>query len=386
MQGSRQARAYYAAGLFNEAERSFNLRVKTMLDELGFETWFPQEDAGFLEQYTEQGMTLEEARHHIYAQNLKAVEASDVLIFCLDGRVPDEGACIEAGVAFGRGKKCIGLQTDFRAVEPGGNNLMIDGILDYQIANTIDELRLMLVEVEAADATKSTEPRETIIDLVGDEPTIDLRINDEPYVAVSGPLGVGKSSLIELMRTHGTWTVLEEPIDENPYLLEVYANLQDLGFRMQSYYLGQRARQHLAMRTMSGQVVQERCLLEDAEVFFPAYRDTGAYDDNDLQTLFTLYEVLADTVPQPDLIVYLHAPFDVTVERIRNRDRSAEHHLDLDFLRAIYDRYAAWEASHHDPPMLRIDTSDLDYVNDPQAAVEVLRRVDDALAGSRLTV
>jgi deoxyguanosine kinase len=366
--------------LFNEAERAFNLRVKSMLDELGVETWFPQEDAGFLEQYMEQGMTLAQARHHIYSQNLKAVEAADVLIFCLDGRVPDEGACIEAGVAFGRGKRVIGLQTDFRAVEPGGNNLMIDGIIDYQIAHTIDELRRMLQDFPTGTTGDAT------IDLAGDEPTIDLRSSTHPYVAVSGPLGVGKTSLVSLMKRHADWTVLEEPIDENPYLGEVYSNLEDLGFRMQSYYLGQRARQHLAMRDLSGAVVQERCLAEDAEVFFPAYRDRGAYDDNDLRTLYTLYEVLADTVPTPDLIVYLSAPFETTVDRIRHRDRNGERQLDLQFLRAIYDRYGEWESNHLDSPMVRIDTAHLDYVRDPDAASNVLRRVDEALAGSALTV
>ena len=160
---SEQAlRAYYAAGLFNEGERAFNLRVKAMLDELGFETWFPQEDAGFLEQYMEQGMTLEEARHHIFEQNLEAVRRSDVLIFNLDGRVPDEGACIEAGVAFGWDKRLIGLQTDFRAVEPGGNNLMIDGVLNYEIAATVDDLRGMLTETVAQ------------VDLTGASPVVDL--------------------------------------------------------------------------------------------------------------------------------------------------------------------------------------------------------------------
>ena len=53
--GRAKHRAYYAAGLFNEGERQFNLKVKRMLDELGFETWFPQEDAGFIEDYLAHG-------------------------------------------------------------------------------------------------------------------------------------------------------------------------------------------------------------------------------------------------------------------------------------------------------------------------------------------
>jgi len=164
-----QPRVYYAAGLFNEAERAFNREVVTMLHELGYSTWFPQEDVGVLGDFIEQGMTLAEARDHIFRMNIREVAAADLIVFVLDGRVPDEGACIEAGVGFGMNKRLIGLKTDFRDAEPGGNNLMIDGILDYQIAGSIDELRQML------------HGRSVTIDLTEDEPVVTLGTSaDDP--------------------------------------------------------------------------------------------------------------------------------------------------------------------------------------------------------------
>jgi deoxyadenosine/deoxycytidine kinase/nucleoside 2-deoxyribosyltransferase len=365
MKGQRRPRVYYAAGLFNEAERTFNLKVKALLDELGYETWFPQEDAGFLEDYMDEGMTLQEARHRIFTMNLEAVENADVLLFNLDGRVPDEGACVEAGIAFGRDVPCLGLQTDFRAVEPGGNNLMLDGILDYRIAGNLDELRTMLTETKTA------------LDLSAE--VIDLAALEAPYVAVSGPIGVGKTSLIEVMASRGDWTVLEEPIDENPYLSDVYTDMSNVGFRMQSYYLGQRARQHRRVKDLTGPILQERCLIEDAEVFFPAYHESGAYDENDLETLNGLYRVLDETVPKPDLIVYLWAPFDVTLARIRRRDREAEREIDVDFLRNVYEAYGRWVARHHDPQLLTIDTEVMDFVHDEGDAAEVIARIHTAL-------
>ena len=367
----RRPRAYYAAGLFNEAERTFNLRVKAMLDELGYKTWFPQEDAGFLEDYMDQGMTLAEARHEIYVMNKQAVDAADVLIFNLDGRVPDEGACVEAGYAHGRGIRCIGLQTDFRAVEPGGNNLMLDGILDYTIAGSIDELRDML------------ETMRVEIDLTGTEPAVALRDGHvAPYVAVAGPLGVGKSSLIDVLARHGNWSVLAEPIDENPYLGDVYANLTDLGFRMQTYYLGRRSAQHREAARRSRPTVQERSILEDAHVFFPAYRDSGAYDDNDLETLMTLYEAARDALPMPDLIVSVEAPFETCVMRIKQRDRVTERHIDLRWLETVYDRYQIWLAGFSEIPVVTIDSETLDYVGTPEHQAEVVRVVRHALERS----
>ncbi|VAW09118.1 hypothetical protein MNBD_ACTINO02-3115 [hydrothermal vent metagenome] len=371
MNATPTPRIYYASSLFNEGERTFNLRVKAVLDRVGFETWFPQEDAGFLERYMDDGMTLEEARQAIFRLNLNAVEEADVLLFNLDGRVPDEGACIEAGIAFGRGKRCIGLQTDFRAVEPGGNNLMIDGVVRYEIAGDLDELETMLKEfVLGREANSDT----TI--------TVDLRTRPDHYVTLSGPLGVGKSTLLQVMAEQG-WNVNREPISENPYLDDVYANLADFGFRMQAFYLGTRANQHRQSATIGGSLVQERSLEEDGEVFLPAYRDAGAYATSDYDTLRTLYEALASTTPRPGLAVYLTAPFAVTLDRIARRGRKAERTLDKKFARAVYDRYQAW-AANTDTPILTIDTADLDLASSAADATEVLGRIARALRTERV--
>ena len=371
MTKGREHRAYYAAGLFNEGERQFNLKVKRMLDELGFETWFPQEDAGFIEDYLAQGMTLEEARHHIFEQNLEAVRAADVLIFNLDGRVPDEGACIEAGVAFGWDKRLIGLQTDFRAVEPGGNNLMIDGVLQYEIAKSVEELREMLTAEDGLT-----------IDLRGETPVIDLRPVHR-YVAVTGPLGAGKTTLMNIMQEHGSWQTLEEPNDENPYLDEVYANPEDLAFRMQVYYLAKRGQQHHSLSALKGRIVQERCILDDGEVFFPAYHTAGAYGENDLKTLMDMYHGLLPGLELPDRVVAVDAPFEVCLERIASRGRGGEQHLDEKLARAIYDGYHRWWDSL--PDVIWIDSGSLDLAGSPEDRASALRTVHEALDASTST-
>lgn len=369
--GREEHRAYYAAGLFNEGERQFNLKVKRMLDELGFVTWFPQEDAGFIEDYLAQGMTLDEARHHIFEQNLEAVRAADVLIFNLDGRVPDEGACIEAGVAFGWDKRLIGLQTDFRAVEPGGNNLMIDGVLQYEIAKSVDELRDMLTADDGLT-----------IDLRGETPVIDMRPVHR-YVAVTGPLGAGKTTLMTIMQEQGGWQTLEEPNDENPYLDQVYANPEDLAFRMQVYYLAKRGQQHHKLSALRGRIVQERCILDDGEVFFPAYHAAGAYGEHDLTTLMDMYHGLLPGLELPDRVIAVDAPFDVCLERIVSRGRGGEQHLDEKLARAIYDGYHRWWDSL--PDVIWIDSGSLDLATSPKDRASALRTVHEALDVSPFT-
>lgn len=160
---TRQPRVYYAASLFNEAEREFNRKVVSMIHELGYSTWFPQEDVGLLTDFIDQdGMTLAEARDHIFDLNIREVQAADLIVFVLDGRVPDEGACIEAGIAWGMNKRIIALKTDFRNGEPGGNNIMIDGIVAETVAS-IEELREVM------------DPANMLVDLTGPEPVVTLR-------------------------------------------------------------------------------------------------------------------------------------------------------------------------------------------------------------------
>jgi nucleoside 2-deoxyribosyltransferase len=160
---TRRPRVYYAASLFNEAEREFNRKVVSMIHDLGYSTWFPQEDVGLLTDFIEKdGMTLDQARDHIFNLNIREVQACDLVVFCLDGRVPDEGACIEAGIAWGMNKRILALKTDFRDGEPGGNNIMIDGITT-ELAGSIDDLRALLAGENA------------LIDLTGKEPVVSLR-------------------------------------------------------------------------------------------------------------------------------------------------------------------------------------------------------------------
>jgi len=160
---TRQPRIYYAASLFNEAEREFNRQVVAMIQDLGYSTWFPQEDVGVLTDLMDDlGMTLDEVRDHIFDLNIKEVQDADIVVFVLDGRVPDEGACIEAGIAWAMSKPVYGLKTDIRSGEPGGNNIMIDGIVNTT-AGSIDELRELL------------KPVHTVVDLTNDEPAIAVR-------------------------------------------------------------------------------------------------------------------------------------------------------------------------------------------------------------------
>ena len=141
-------RIYFAAPLFSEAEREFNIKVAKELRKEGFDVFLPQEHSGM----TEMPDTDEKRRKLLtgfFTNDIEAIDGSDILLIVLDGRVPDEGACFELGYAYARGKICVGLKTDSRVSEMGTDNAMIVGSLGDNIAKDLDSLTTMLKSIRA---------------------------------------------------------------------------------------------------------------------------------------------------------------------------------------------------------------------------------------------
>ncbi len=108
-------RVYFAAPLFSESEREYNLKIVNILESYGYDVFLPQRD-GFLAPELE-GKTEEEKTEMIFEKDKEEVLKSDILFMMLDGRVPDEGACVELGIAYANGIRCYGFKSDARSVE-----------------------------------------------------------------------------------------------------------------------------------------------------------------------------------------------------------------------------------------------------------------------------
>lgn len=108
-------KVYFAAPLFSQSERDYNLMLTKVLEDYGYEVFLPQRD-GFLAPELE-GLTEEELTKKIFDKDVSEVLNADIVFMLLDGRVPDEGACVEVGIAYANGKRCYGFKTDARSVE-----------------------------------------------------------------------------------------------------------------------------------------------------------------------------------------------------------------------------------------------------------------------------
>lgn len=138
-------RIYIAGPLFSEAERQYNKYLSDFLENFGFETFLPQRDGHKLSDLLANGTTKSAAMNKIFNHDINELKKADVVIFVMDGRVPDEGACVEIGYAYAIGKECIGLKTDPRSLMSDLDNPMILGALRDRIARNLKELGDFLV-------------------------------------------------------------------------------------------------------------------------------------------------------------------------------------------------------------------------------------------------
>ncbi|MFC2106269.1 nucleoside 2-deoxyribosyltransferase [Candidatus Bipolaricaulota bacterium] len=147
---------YLAAPLFSQAERAFNQQLTDKLEKLGFIVFLPQRDGieGWQEPYSR--MTPEELLQAIHALDRERVREADIFLMVLDGRVPDEGACVELGLAYAQkhllneDKLLLGLHTDIRGGFPGGKlNAMVGGSFDC-VVDTEESLFAALEEYREA--------------------------------------------------------------------------------------------------------------------------------------------------------------------------------------------------------------------------------------------
>ncbi len=203
----------------------------------------------------------------------------------------------------------------------------------------------------------------------------------EKFIAVAGNIGVGKSTLVKLLSENLNWTPFYEPVSENPYLEDFYADMQSWGFHSQIYFLMRRLRIHRKLMDMEGSVVQDRSVYEDAEIFAHNLFLQDAISERDYATYHELYQVLVEFLPPPDLVIYLRASVGTLIDRITMRDRTYERTISAEYLSDLNELYENWVENFELCPVLTVPCDNLDYVAKPQHLSLIIEKVRDILMG-----
>jgi deoxyadenosine/deoxycytidine kinase len=205
------------------------------------------------------------------------------------------------------------------------------------------------------------------------------------YIAVEGPVGAGKTALAERLGTRLDATlVLEEA--ENPFLADFYADRPGAALQAQLFYLLARHRQQTTMQQadLFSQVTVADYLFDKDKIF--AYLNL---DDNELFIYQRLFDILSKDVPAPDLVIYLQAPTDVLLRRIRSRRAEPDdegYEPDPDYLRELNEAYHHFFFHYDATPLLVVETSQFDSDVSDEALDDLVRQIGQMGAGTRYYV
>lgn len=196
-------------------------------------------------------------------------------------------------------------------------------------------------------------------------------------IAVAGMVGSGKTTLTTALATRfGLQRALESVDGDNPWLARYYGEedgRRRYALQLQLHFLATRFASLRQMRAMRGGWILDRTWYEDAEIFARGLFEQGLLDGEDYTLYRQLYRELlySPAARPPRLLVYLHAPLDVIVDRIEQRGRPAERDTERSYWAALHERYERWIDSFRYAPVLRVDVRDYDLHAAPLAVEDI---------------
>ena len=198
------------------------------------------------------------------------------------------------------------------------------------------------------------------------------------YIAVEGPIGVGKTSLARRLGATLNAQLVLEMAEENPFLERFYRNPRAGALPAQLYFLFQRAQQQaqLQQQDLFGSVRVADYLMAKDDLFAHMILDAQEYG-----LYRQVYERLAVDAPQPDLVVYLQAPVDVLLDRIARRGIAHESLIDRAYLTRLNEAYARFFHAYEAGPLLIVNAAAIDPVSNEADYEELLAQIAGTVRG-----
>ena len=201
------------------------------------------------------------------------------------------------------------------------------------------------------------------------------------HIAVAGNIGSGKTTLTTMLAKHFGWEPMYESVDNNPYLASYYEDMQRWSFNLQVYFLNNRFRQVIDIRKKSKTVIQDRTIYEDAYIFAPNLHDMQLMATRDFENYASLFELMAQFLQAPDLLIYLKASTSTLVSQIQKRGREYEKTIRLDYLQHLNERYEEWISGYKLGKLLIVDVNKLKFAERPEDFGEIIEMINAELFG-----
>uniref|UniRef100_A0A7C4G9H6 Deoxynucleoside kinase n=1 Tax=candidate division WOR-3 bacterium TaxID=2052148 RepID=A0A7C4G9H6_UNCW3 len=200
------------------------------------------------------------------------------------------------------------------------------------------------------------------------------------YIAIEGPIGVGKTALAELLAKRLGARLVKEVVEENPFLERFYSDVRSYAFQTQVFFLLAR---HKQLRELKQAELFEQTVVSD--YLFDRDRIFAGLNltEHEFALYERIYEFVKEETPRPDTVVYLQARPEVLLARIRRRGRHFEEAIDPGYIESLANLYNAFFMHYEDAPLLIVNTDQLDFVSTREDFEELFRAIESTTAGRR---
>ena len=200
------------------------------------------------------------------------------------------------------------------------------------------------------------------------------------HIAIAGNIGSGKTTLTTMLAKRYNWIPQFEPVDNNPYLDDFYADMTRWSFNLQIYFLNKRFRDVVAISKSNDTIIQDRTIFEDACIFAPNLHSMGMMSDRDFDNYTDLFNLMMSLVKLPDLLIYIRSGIPNLVSHIQKRGREFEKSIRIDYLQGLNTLYENWISTYKGNLMI-VDGDRLHFNENQQDFKEITDMIDDRLYG-----
>ena len=200
------------------------------------------------------------------------------------------------------------------------------------------------------------------------------------YIAVEGPIGVGKTSLANLISKELGARLILEQFEENPFLPEFYKDPERFSFQTQLFFLLQRYRQQQELRQVD---MFQNLLITDYLFVKDRLFASLNLNEKEMQLYDTVANLLEKNVIRPDLVIYLQADTKTLMNNIANRGREMEEDISKDYIDALGQVYTEYFFRYQDSPLVIINTNNIDFVHNKNDLEEIINFIRKPVSGTK---
>lgn len=202
-----------------------------------------------------------------------------------------------------------------------------------------------------------------------------------PFIAIEGPIGIGKTSLAKKVSTHFDFHLLNEIVEENPFLGKFYDDIEAWSFQTEMFFLCNRFKQleDLELDYLN----KNKPVVADYHIFKNMIFAKRTLPQDKYEKYEKIYQILTEDMPKPNMIIYIHASLDTIMARIERRARKLEHNIQRDYIKQLAEDYEGYlnefERQNPETPVIRINGDDFDFIKRQDDLDLVLTRIEQHL-------